>query len=180
MIIEIAKLPDDPLEVECRVPWQDLKFVHQDARLRQDVQLRARITLLEMQTLRVQGNCQTAMDFTCSRCLQTFTQPQSLRFDLYYMPHSSIARDVEEIELRYEDLELGFYDGVRLDTDLVLSEQLVFAVPMKPLCRNSCKGLCPQCGTNLNLNECNCLPLELNPLQEKLLEIKKHLEDKKK
>ncbi len=179
MIIEIAKLPEDPLELDCRVPWQELKFLHEEAQLRHDVALKARITLLQEQTLRVQGNCQTVMDFTCSRCLQGFTQPQSLKFDLFYMPHSTISRDVEELELKYEDLDLGFYDGLYLDTDVLLAEQLVFAVPMKPLCSSACKGLCLQCGINLNVSSCDCSTEVLNPLQEKLRDFKKYLDEKK-
>jgi uncharacterized protein len=179
MIIEVAKLPDEPLELDCRVPWQEVGFVHPDARLRQDIELTARITLLEEQTLRVQGSCQTDMEFTCCRCLQVFAQPQSLKFDLFYMPHSTVGRHVEELELRYEDLDLGFYDGLKLDTDVILSEQLVFAVPMKPLCSNSCKGLCPQCGINLNFGQCQCPVQDVNPMQEKLQDFKKYLEEKR-
>ena len=180
MIIEIAKLPDEPLEFQCRVPWRDLQFVHQDAQLQHDVDLEVRVTLLETQTVRVQGGCQTVMDFMCSRCLQVFTKPQSLKFDLYYMPHATIGSDAEEIELKYEDLELGFYDGLHLDTDLILTEQLVFAVPMKPLCAASCMGLCPQCGANLNLGACGCPQQQFHPMQEKLQDFKKYLEQKKK
>lgn len=180
MIIEIAKLPDEPLVIECRVPWQELKFAHPDARLREDVLLNVRMTLLREQMLRVQGNCQTVMEFNCSRCLQAFGRPQSLKFDLFYVPNSSVSRDVEEVELKYEDLDLGFYDGIQLDTDIVLAEQLVLAIPMKPLCQPSCQGLCPQCGTNLNFGQCDCHPQVFSPYQERLLEIRKQLEGRKK
>lgn len=180
MIINVAKLTDDPLVLDCRVPWRELRFDHQDARLRQDVELSARVTLLEKRALRVEGSCRTQMDFTCCRCLQTFKRPQNLDFDLYYMPHSSISRDVEEIELKDEDLNLGFYDGVKLDTNLVLAEQLLFSIPMKPLCQSNCKGLCQQCGTNLNIQPCHCQPPVVNPLREQMQELKRYLESKKK
>ena len=180
MIIEVEKLPDNPIILDCQVPWHELKFVHQDARLRQDVHFNARLTRTGDQTLRLEGYCRATIDLKCSRCLKVFQKPQSLEFDLNYLPHTATSRDGDEIELQYEDLELGFYDGVRLDTNIVLSEQLVFAVPMKPLCRTQCNGLCTQCGINLNLGQCGCEPEVMNPMRGQLMEFKRYLEEKKK
>jgi uncharacterized protein len=180
MIIEVAKLVDEPLLLECEVPCQEFKFSHEDAQLRQAVALKLRAELVEHLTLRVRGGCRTVLEFTCSRCLQQFPRPQDLQFDLYYQPWTTISRKVEEIELQDEDMEVGFYDGVQLDLNQVLAEQLVFAIPMKPLCRSDCRGLCPQCGNNLNLQECGCQAQAFSPWQDKLQQIKEVLEPKKK
>jgi uncharacterized protein len=180
MIIEVAKLVDEPLLLECEVPWQELKYTHEDAQLRQPVTLRLRAELVEDLTLRVRGGCRTVLEFTCSRCLQLFPRPQDLQFDLYYRPWTSISRKVEEIELKDEDMDVGFYDGVQLDLNQVLSEQLVFAVPMKPLCQSDCRGLCLQCGNNLNLQECGCQAQAFSPWQDQLKQVKEVLGSKKK
>ena len=180
MIIEVAKLMEEPLLLECEVPWQELKFAHEDARLHHPVALKLRAELVEHLTLRVQGGCRTVLEFVCSRCLQLFHRPQDLQFDLYYLPFAAISKEIEEIELRDEDLEVGFYDGVQLDLSQVLSEQLVFAVPMKPLCRSDCRGLCSQCGNNLNLQECGCQAQVFSPWQDQLQQVKGILESKKK
>ena len=171
MNIEVAKLVDEPLLLECEVPCQELKFAHEDAQLRQTVALRLRAELVESLTLRVRGGCRTVLEFTCSRCLQLFPRTQDLQFDLYYQPWTGISRKVEEIELRDADMEVGFYDGVQLDLNQVLSEQLVLAIPMKPLCRSDCRGLCPQCGNDLNLQECGCQAQAFSPWQDRLKQV---------
>jgi uncharacterized protein len=180
MIIEVAKLVDEPMLLEYEVPWQELKFAHDDAQLCQPVGIKVRMELVEELTLRIQGGCRTVLEFTCSRCLQPFSGNQDLHFDLFYIPASSIDRKQEEIELREEDLEVGFYDGIQLDLNQVVSEQLVFAVPMKPLCGVDCRGLCPQCGNNLNQQECGCQVPVFSPWQEQLKQVKEVLEPKRK
>ena len=52
----------------------------------------------------------------------------------------------------------GPADDVQIDLGHLVMEQLHLALPMKPLCSETCKGLCPQCGTNLNTGSCNCDP----------------------
>jgi uncharacterized protein len=53
-------------------------------------------------------------------------------------------------------METGFYRGDELDLTEVTKEQVLLGLPMKPLCSESCKGLCPACGADLNLGPCGC------------------------
>jgi uncharacterized protein len=62
----------------------------------------------------------------------------------------------EEKELTAADLDFEYYEGEVIDLDEVIFEQVVLQVPMKPLCSESCRGLCPHCGVNLNKTTCNC------------------------
>jgi uncharacterized protein len=55
-----------------------------------------------------------------------------------------------------EDVDISYYRDDRIDLNELLREQFYLALPMKPLCRDDCKGLCPQCGTNLNTGACSC------------------------
>ena len=55
-----------------------------------------------------------------------------------------------EREVEDEDLETSYYRDDQIDLNELLREQFYLALPMKPLCQETCKGLCPQCGTNLN------------------------------
>ena len=56
----------------------------------------------------------------------------------------------------YYDTAATFYEDDAIDLADLLREQFYLALPMKPLCRQDCKGLCPQCGTNLNTDTCQC------------------------
>jgi len=58
-----------------------------------------------------------------------FPSAQDLQFDLYYLPFAAISKEIEEIELRDEDMEVGFYDGVQLDLRQVLRSSWCLPFP---------------------------------------------------
>ena len=73
-------------------------------------------------------------------------------FDLRYLPASEMSTEAER-EVEDDDLETSYYRDDQIDLNELLREQFYLALPMKPLCREDCKGLCPQCGTNLNTGD---------------------------
>jgi uncharacterized protein len=75
--------------------------------------------------------------------------------DLRYLPASAMSAEGER-EVAEEDLETSYYRDDQIDLNELMREQFYLALPMKPLCREDCRGLCPQCGTNLNLGGCEC------------------------
>ncbi len=75
---------------------------------------------------------------------------------------STISRD-EEIALATEDLEVGFYQEDGLFLADVVAEQIHLSLPMKVVCREECRGLCPGCGANLNRERCRCGPRAVDP-----------------
>jgi uncharacterized protein len=91
----------------------------------------------------------------CSRCLEAFTLPVTTHFDLRYVPRTENVGEGEK-EVEEDDLATAFYSNDRIDLGHLIGEQLQLAVPMKPLCDEACKGLCPQCGMNLNTGSCDC------------------------
>jgi uncharacterized protein len=95
------------------------------------------------------------IELTCSRCLEPFTLPVATDFDLRYVPRTENVGDGEK-EVEEDDLTTAFYSEDQIDLGHLIVEQLQLAVPMKPLCNEACKGLCPQCGTNLNISSCDC------------------------
>jgi uncharacterized protein len=66
------------------------------------------------------------------------------------------APSEEGPEVREEDLDVFPFDGEKIDLEPLFREQFVLAVPFAPLCREDCKGLCPQCGIDRNTGTCNC------------------------
>ena len=68
-----------------------------------------------------------------------------------------------EHELSSSDLKTLFLDGDELDTTPILMEQLQLNIPMKPLCREDCAGLCPQCGVDRNEVSCSCADSDVAP-----------------
>jgi len=104
---------------------------------------------------RVAGRLTGELELSCSRCLEPFKLPVTTEFDLRYVPRVENAGEGER-EVEEDDLSTAFYDGDEIDLSQLITEQFQLALPMKPLCRGDCKGLCPHCGTNLNTGSCGC------------------------
>jgi uncharacterized protein len=104
---------------------------------------------------RLVGGVRTRLDLTCSRCLESFPWPIDVSFDLRYLPASANAGEGER-EVEEDDLTTAFYRDDTIDLRQLLAEQFYLALPMKPLCDEQCRGLCPVCGTNRNQAACDC------------------------
>jgi uncharacterized protein len=104
---------------------------------------------------RLAGSVKTTLELPCSRCLEPFTWPVDATFDLRYQPHARNTGEGER-EIEEDDLTTAFYENDTIDLGQMMREQFFLALPMKPLCRDECKGLCPACGINWNKGACNC------------------------
>ncbi len=103
----------------------------------------------------LQGRLQGELSFTCSRCLDPFSQPLATSFEmLLKIGHQPVLE--AELELGAADLEEEYIPGHALELDAVLREQILLALPLKPLCHEECQGLCRGCGANLNREACSC------------------------
>lgn len=111
--------------------------------------------------IRVRGRVRGKLEPTCDRCLLPVILPVDREFDVTYRPMETIARE-EEVEISADELEVGFFSGEGIDLLDLVTEQVILAVPMKVVCREDCRGLCPTCGANRNLRDCNCSVPELN------------------
>jgi uncharacterized protein len=125
----------------------------------------------DKEAFRLVGTVRTELELPCSRCLEPFRFPVDGEFDLRYLPQPEASPD-EEREVAEEDLETSFYRNEEIDLNELLREQFYLALPMKPLCRDECKGLCPQCGTNLNAGTCDCGPAWEDPRLAALKQLK--------
>lgn len=111
---------------------------------------------------RLAGTVKTDLELACSRCLEAFTLPVDREFDLRFLPAGTAEPETdaedEEIEVEDDDVSLTFYRDEQIDLNELLREQFYLALPMKPLCSEACRGICPQCGTNRNTAPCACSP----------------------
>ena len=105
------------------------------------------------QELFFQGHIDGTVVGHCARCLEEYTFNLGKDFFVMLVPKLDLPADVE---LSDDDLDLSFYDGDHIDLSPLMREQIVLALPTRPLCRDDCKGLCPTCGANLNTQACAC------------------------
>lgn len=116
----------------------------------------ARVSAIwEYDHVRVAGKVESAVHLTCSRCLTEYDIPISSDFTIFYTESKGEELD-EEVELSDEELISATYSGDEIDMDAEIAEQVMLEVPYKPLCSESCRGLCPECGADLNAGECGC------------------------
>lgn len=124
--------------------------------------------------IRVVAKLDATMEIGCARCLEPVEFTVNRAFDLLYRP-LGVDKRAEEVAISEADTEIGYYEGDGLLLEDVLREQLLLASPVKLVCREDCKGLCPQCGTNLNHATCNC-PQPSDPRWAALSELKNKLQ----
>ena len=126
----------------------------------------------DRQQYRLVGRFQATLELTCSRCLDAFTVAIDEAVDVLYLPHAEEQVPAER-EVEDDDLSTAYYQDQVIDLGQLMQEQFYLAVPMKPLCREDCHGLCPVCGTNLNAGSCSCHPTWVDPRLAVLAQLKK-------
>ncbi len=171
MFIEIADLKPESLHVHHVFPIGDIQFIHEDAVLSKPVTVDFILSHKD-RDLRLDGTVETAIRFKCSRCTREYSQPFAASFKLFYLPQPKWISENAEIELRYEDMEIAYYDGVSLDVNLMILEQIELGMPMKFICQESCKGLCYRCGADLNKEACHCKNEEVDSRLSVLLDFR--------
>ncbi len=111
----------------------------------------------EMDDYRVSGRVRVQLRLCCSRCLDNFEYGIDSAFTIFLREGSkSVQEDGDEVELAEQDLISSSFSGDEIDLLPEIGEQIVLSVPIKPLCSEGCSGLCPSCGSNLNMESCDC------------------------
>jgi uncharacterized protein len=105
----------------------------------------------------------------CSRCLAHYPFRTDERFSmLLYKKPAAVEK---EISLERGDLDAFFYQDAEVSLDPIAEERIQMSIPMKPLCREDCLGLCAGCGQDLNTEECRCEKTTVDPRWEALRSI---------
>ena len=122
---------------------------------------------------RLSGRIEGKLELDCSRCLESFRLEVGMEVDLLYLPASENRGD-SEAQIEEEDLGTAFYRDEQIDLRHLVQEQFQLALPMKPLCRTDCRGLCIVCGGNRNASPCQCVDTWEDPRLAGLKQLLKH------
>jgi uncharacterized protein len=110
----------------------------------------------------VNGHVDARAQVECDRCLKPIELPVNADFELEYITGSEYESS-EVAELTEAEMSVSVFDGDAIDVDEIVKEQILLAVPTRMLCREDCKGICPQCGTDRNTGECKCVTEDIDP-----------------
>jgi len=112
--------------------------------------------------IRLKGRYSGRFEVPCARCLEPVEIPLSAEFDLIFRPMGADA-GAPERSITASETEIGYYQKDSLMLEDVLREQILLSLPVRTLCKPDCKGLCPSCGTNRNVEPCSCDEVESDP-----------------
>ncbi|MEN6350125.1 MAG: DUF177 domain-containing protein [Syntrophomonas sp.] len=110
-----------------------------------------------------QGKVRTVLELICSRCLEKVIFPVEADISLTLLESNN-----DEIVDNGDSEDIIYFRQSEADLQLGIEEAIFMSLPINPLCKDNCKGLCPSCGVNRNVEECHCSRQEIDPRWEKL------------
>ena len=169
MLLDLSRLRGGGGRIDRQDPPEAFNSADEDFRVVSPVSLGADVRK-DHEKVRLTGRVRADIEVDCSRCLDPFRIPVDSEFDLLYLPVSeqgTVAAD-DDHQLDDEDANASFYEDETIDLAQLVREQLYLTLPMKPLCRADCQGLCPVCGVNRNRETCSCHTEWVDPRMEAL------------
>lgn len=160
--IELKKIEqaDEPVTIEASIEIAPADLDHDDIESISD----AKITVAASKgagpgEFLFQGTFAFTAAIACARCLDPVPFANQSEFAVTFRPHPSVGGvDDPEIEIGEGDLDVEYYLEPHVALEQLAGEQIELALPMRIVCAESCLGLCPRCGANLNRGECGCEP----------------------
>jgi len=176
MQIHRSEIPNEGLDLDYEADPATLDLKGSGVEFASPIHIRARLVLTDS-SVYVSGDAKATVKLQCVRCLEALTYPVHSSFEMTVMPKESksVQSPGEWRELSEKELDEYFYSGDLIDLTDLVREQVLLSLPTYPLCRPSCRGLCPRCGVDLNRVACRCAEDEtrrpMTHFQEKLKKI---------
>lgn len=164
--VSISKIPNEGLDVDELVNGEILAIDPDEVSTAKDGRFKAHVERADGGSLHVRGHLNLHTSGPCARCLADTPLALDQELDLFFLPESKALSeydDEEGAQLEDRDLVVTFYKGDILDLAGIVREQILLAQPMKRLCREDCKGVCPTCGADRNLTPCGCPTVAPSP-----------------
>ncbi len=176
MWINFSDIPDTGLQLDIKESTDEVQWKAQGIDLCGVLEFAGRLDKLENEIL-VRGSLKAMVGLVCARCVTSFRLPISSRVEVEY--RLKIEEPPEEnLELEEEDINTYFCTQNRLDLGQAFRDQIFLSIPIKPLCKDTCKGLCSTCGANLNEGTCGCSAESIDPRLEVLKALNKDIQER--
>ena len=162
MRITPLDLADEPLHLREALPQGAIEYAP-DVRQAGPLRVDGRAELIVehrgpkefVEDIRLRARFAGRFELLCARCLVTVEQDLEGEFDLIFRP-CGVDAEGGEHAISEDETEIGYYDKSGLLLEDAVREQVLLALPARTLCQESCKGLCPSCGADLNAAACHC------------------------
>ena len=158
MKIAVASLGDRPVELHVTERPAEVGLEQDDVVFDAPVEVSVKVTRMQEDVL-AEGTARTRARGACSRCLADVEFDLAGEFKALYVPeHGAYAKRADRRDFEWGDQRVNFYTQLTIDLASEIRQCLLLEIPMKPLCRPDCAGLCTRCGENLNEGPCQCAP----------------------
>ena len=162
MLITPAQLVDEPIQLDESLAAGVIEYAP-DIRQIGPLTLKGDAALILehrgpkdfVQDVRLRAHFEGRFEVLCARCVEPVATPLTGNFDLIFRPQDADA-EAGERAITLDETEIGYYEESGLSLEDVVREQVLLSLPSRTLCKEDCKGLCPRCGQNLNLETCKC------------------------
>lgn len=158
MFFSVKELEVKKIVFDTTFPTGEIEY--HEKRLRQATPLKtegsAELLSNTLGEIRVKGHLSVTIEADCDRCLETAWFPIESDFDLFYRPSDASPDGADEVEIDEGESEIAFYEGGGLDLKDILREYILLSMPMQRICNDACLGICPVCGQNRNIVNCDC------------------------
>lgn len=158
MLIEVEELERTPgkvLEFTFEESFDGFEYKGEKVEFSEDVLVEGGAVKVK-DGFMVWGEVRTTLKLHCSRCLSPFDMPVQVEFEVEYRRGAEQTGSKEKA-LKEDDFRISYFEGENIDIEEDIMQFIILSIPMKPLCSEDCKGLCPVCGKNLNEGDCGCL-----------------------
>ena len=139
---------EDSKKYEVLVPHETLDLIYEEAAFVSPLLCTVALFRQGDDNIWVTADIASALSVECRRCVKPFEIDVATKLNLFFSFNNE-ASDEDDADTRY-------YDGETLDISEDARQALLLEIPMWPLCSETCEGLCPQCGTELNAGVCSC------------------------
>jgi uncharacterized protein len=174
MKLLISQITEAPKELDFTQSTEDLNRLYsgesKDFRFPQTLQVHT-LYYRSGADLFFHGRVSGMIEGYCSRCLKSYSFPLDKEFDFVLAPEASAPKNGE---VAAGELGLSFYRGDELNLEPLIREQVLLALPTRPLCDEDCRGLCPSCGVDLNEGDCRCATSHSDPRMAIFRDMKVH------
>jgi uncharacterized protein len=174
MLLDLRGFRGGTEELVRQFPASAFSLEGEDFRVVGPVTLTARLEK-DNDKIRLVGRLQATLETDCGRCLEAMPVNVDAKLDVMFLPEGTAvpgragsSGDEDETEVREADTGVAFYKNDTIDLGEMIRDEFYLALPMKPLCRADCQGLCPECGVNRNRETCACKTEWVDPRMESL------------
>ncbi len=154
---EVMTTKDKVLKINVPVELEKFDYQGEAYELAHKEPVSLTITNLGSRSVLIEGSTNISLTLFCSRCLKKISYPM----EIHFLKEVDFSLSDEERAQALD--ETNYIIGYNLDVDILIYDEVLIGFPMKLLCSEDCKGLCKNCGTNLNEKTCDCDTFSYDP-----------------